>query len=176
MNIKIVKVGFLETNCYLLKKDNNVLIIDPGDDFELIKSNVDGNVVGVIITHSHFDHVGALMEVKDYYDVPVYDMNNLKEGNNSIFNFNFDVIYTPGHLYDLITIYFKEEKLMFVGDFIFNGSIGRWDMDGADTNSMINSINKILKYDDDIVVYPGHGNKTTIGNERDNLKFYLTIL
>ena len=60
MNIKRLEVGVLKTNCYILENNEETLIIDPGDDFEKIKENINKKLVGVLITHNHFDHVGAL--------------------------------------------------------------------------------------------------------------------
>lgn len=66
MKIKVVKVGFLETNCYILNKDNNNLIIDPGSDYEKIIKEVDGNIIGILITHNHDDHIGHFLILKKY--------------------------------------------------------------------------------------------------------------
>ena len=169
MKIEIVKVGELECNCFILSKDRDVLVIDPGDEFDKIK-NVIGNrnVLGIIITHYHFDHIGALNDVKNFYNTSVYDIRNMPEGENNIVNFSFEVIYTPGHKEDAITIYFKEYKMMFSGDFIFKDTLGRWDLPGGDIDLMYESIEKIRNYDKDIVIYPGHGDSTTLGYELDN--------
>ena len=176
MNVQIVKVGELECNCYLLEKDNKILIIDPGDDVDKI-INMVGNrdVVGIIITHYHFDHIGALEDVVNRYSVCVYDKNNMEEGIVEIDNFSFNVIYTLGHKDDCITIYFNDEKIMFCGDFIFKDSIGRVDLPGGNINEMINSINKIKTYDRDIIIYPGHGDSTTLGYEIDNNLYFKDI-
>ena len=161
MEIEIVKVGYLETNCYILSIDNKVLVIDPGDEIDKIKKVINNReIVGCIITHYHFDHIGALK-----YFNNVYDINNLKEGINTIKPFTFEVIYTPGHKEDCITIYFNKERIMFVGDFIFKDGIGRTDLEGGDMHQMINSLQKISKYDKNITIYPGHGDKTTLGRE-----------
>lgn len=176
MKIEIVKVGSLECNCYLLIKNNKVLVIDPGDEFNKIDEKI-GNrrVVGVIITHYHFDHIGALEQFVNKYKVLVYDRNNMNEGMVQIDDFSFEVIYTPGHKEDSITIYFRKDKNMFCGDFIFRDSIGRWDLPGGNLNDMISSIKKIKKYDDDIVIYPGHGEKTNLRYEKNNNMYLLDI-
>ena len=176
MKIDIVKVGELECNCYVLDIDNNVLIIDPGEDAVKIIDTVDDRrVVGIIVTHYHFDHIGALDELVDKYNVSVYDKNNMQEGSNMIDKFNFEVIYTPGHKEDAITIYFKKDKCMFCGDFIFRDSIGRCDLPGGNIHHMIESIYKIKKYDKDIVIYPGHGIHTTLGYESLNNIYFLDV-
>ena len=61
MNIKRIEVGYLKTNCYIIENNGECLVIDPGDEFDKIKNNISKNVVGVIITHNHFDHVGAVV-------------------------------------------------------------------------------------------------------------------
>lgn len=167
MEINSVVVGPLDTNCYILNNNGKVIIIDPGDEKDKIINEVNGEVVGIIITHHHFDHVGAMEEIKKYYEVNVYDYSNLKE-NNKIDDFEFKMIRTPGHTDDSITIYFEKEKIMFVGDFIFYGSIGRTDL-GGNVSDMKKSIESILLYDDDIKLYPGHFIPTKIGIERNNL-------
>ncbi|MBQ2873014.1 MAG: MBL fold metallo-hydrolase [Bacilli bacterium] len=174
MNIEIIKVGNLKCNCYLLIKDNKILIIDPGDEGDKIIEKIgDREVVGIIITHHHYDHIGAVKDVVNKYNVLVYDRSNLEEGQNKIDEFIFDIIYTPGHKEDLITIYFEKEKMMFTGDFLFKDNIGRCDLVGSDINDMKKSIDKIKKYDKDIIVYPGHGVKTSLGYEIDNNVYFL---
>lgn len=168
MNLEVVKVGLLETNCYILSIDNNVIVIDPGDEYDKIKKVIKNkNVIGVIVTHNHFDHIGAL----NYFD-NIYDYNNLKEGINKIGKFTFEVINTPGHTDDSICLYFKEDNIMFVGDFIFENGIGRTDL-GGNINDMVNSLKKISKYNRNIIIYPGHGNFSKLGLELDKIKRYL---
>ena len=163
MNVETVVVGILDTNCYIISKDTNCLVIDPGDEYDKIKDII-GNkkVIGVIITHHHFDHISALK----YFDKKlVFDRNNLEEKEYNLANFKFEVIYTPGHKEDSITIYFKEENIMFTGDFIFKGTIGRIDLEGGNMKDMIDSLNKIKNYPKNTIVYPGHGNKTMLLDE-----------
>lgn len=85
MKIDVIKVGRLECNCYLLDIGNKVLVIDPGDDSDKIIDTIgDREVVGIIITHYHFDHIGAIDEIVNKYNVMVYDRNNMSEGKNII--------------------------------------------------------------------------------------------
>lgn len=165
MKIDRVIVGELETNCYILSIKDKCIVIDPGDEYNKIKKCI-GNkeVIGVIITHYHFDHIGAL---NNFDKNLIYDINNLEEKENKIGNFNFEVIYTPGHKEDSITIYFRKEKVMFTGDFIFKDGIGRIDLPGGNYKDMLNSLEKIKRYDKDIIIYPGHGDKTILYNEID---------
>ena len=168
MTIKTIKVGWLETNCYIISIDDECLIIDPGADYNKIVREIGFlKPIGIIVTHYHFDHIGALEEVKNRYNIPIYDINNLEEKEYTIGNFKFEVIYTKGHHNTCITIYFKEDKKMFVGDFIFKGGIGRTDLEDADEKEMIKSLNKIKTYPDDITIYPGHGDITKLGYEKN---------
>ena len=167
MNIKTISVGELQTNCYVLEKENECIIIDPGAEPLRIDEQINKNFIGIIITHNHYDHVGALDYFKEKYKIPVYDYSNLKEGINQIGSFCFDMIKTPGHTSDSISIYFKDDNTMFVGDFIFYHTIGRTDLPTGDYNEMKKSIEKIKKYDN-IKIYPGHGNVTTLIEEKEN--------
>lgn len=164
MNIETVIVGFLNTNCYILSKNNHVLVIDPGDEYDKISNVINGRTIdGIIVTHNHFDHIGCL----ECFDKNmIYDFNNLKEGITKIGEFEFEIIYTPGHKEDSISIYFDEYKSLFVGDFIFKNSIGRTDLKGGNFNQMIESIAKTKRFNDDVIIYPGHGEKTNFHHER----------
>lgn len=168
MKIKRLVVGPLETNCYIISKNNKCIIIDPGENHELIKEEI-GNkkIIATIITHYHFDHIGALK----YFDNNVIDYK-YKEGKCNIDDFEFNIIYTKGHKEDSITIYFEQEKIMFTGDFIFKNSIGRMDLEGGNIEDMKQSLDIISKYNDDIIIYPGHGEDTMLGIEKRNFKYY----
>ncbi len=168
MKIKTVKVGYLETNCYIVSINDECLIIDPGDEIDKIIKEI-GNLkpVGIIITHYHFDHIGALNQLVNKYNVKVIDYK-LEEKEYIINSFKFKLIYTKGHDNTCITIYFEQEKIMFVGDFIFKDSIGRIDLENSNELDMINSINKIKKYPNDITLYPGHGEITNLEYEKEN--------
>lgn len=161
-----VVVGPLEENCYILRKDNKVLVIDPGDEAGKIKEVIgNSTVVGVLITHNHFDHVGALSLFNKNI---VYDFSNLEEKEHNIENFKFEVIYTPGHSSDSISYYFEEINSLFSGDFIFYENVGRCDLPTGNFNKMKESINKIKISPKDITIYPGHGKETTLEHEIEN--------
>lgn len=173
MKIERVVVGELDENCYILTIDNECLVIDPGSDFDKIKTKINTKkVLGVLITHHHFDHVGALKEVLEFYKTKLYDFNNLKETEYKIGPFTFEVMYNPGHTDDSISFYFKEEKIMFVGDFIFLESIGRCDLEGGSFIKMKESINKIMQIKENITLYPGHGLETTLDYEKKHNSFF----
>lgn len=174
MDIKTVVTGYLDENCYILIKNGTCLIVDPGDDYQKIKEEIGENkVLGVLITHSHFDHIGALRNFLVKRSIKIFKKSNLIENKDyQIGDFNFEVIYTPGHSKDSVTFYFKEENIMFIGDFIFKESIGRTDLPGGSDEEMKNSIQKLIAYEDDIKLYPGHYDKTTIGYEKENNPFF----
>lgn len=160
MNIKRVVVGSLEENCYIVEKNNKCIIIDPGDEADKIISNITCEVLGILITHYHFDHIGALDELKEKY--------NLQENNYNIDGFDFEVIDTPGHTSDSKTYYFKDNNIMFVGDFLFKDGIGRMDLPTGSVNEMKKSLDKIFTYPSNTIIYPGHGDKSTLGEELFN--------
>lgn len=169
MEVKTVVTGYLEENCYLLIKDGYCLVVDPGDDYEKIKKELsDLKVLGVLITHGHFDHVGALSELLDDYNVSVYDFKTCEEKEYQVGPFIFSVIFNPGHSKDSISFYFKSENMMFVGDFIFEGSIGRCDLDGSSISEMKKSLEMIKRYPNEIILYPGHGDFTSLEDEKMN--------
>lgn len=186
MKIERIVVGDYEENCYLLIKDNKCLVVDPGDEFDKISSEINElklDVIGVLITHAHFDHVGALADTLNKYYVPLYYHNinneimydkliNIKEEEYILDDFKFKVIYTPGHRNDAVTYYFYEENIMITGDFLFKGSIGRTDLEYADFNEMKKSIEKIKKYSDDIIIYPGHGDSSNLKFEKEYNIFF----
>lgn len=168
MKINRIITGTLEENCYIIEIDNKVLVLDPGADYDKIKASI-GNktILGVLITHNHFDHVGTLSYFTSY---KIMDYNNLEEKEYKIGPFNFEVIYTSGHTSDSVSYYFYEDNALFTGDFIFKDALGRTDFPTGSDKDMASSIVKISNYPASTIVYPGHGPKTILGKE---LKFYL---
>lgn len=112
MKVKRIVVGPLEENCYILNIDNNYLIIDPGDEYIKILNEIKGNLLGILITHYHFDHIGALQDILDYKNVPIYDYKSINKEVN-IEKFNFRIINFPGHKEDLVGFLF-DNKLYLV--------------------------------------------------------------
>ncbi|MDD3453192.1 MAG: MBL fold metallo-hydrolase [Bacilli bacterium] len=173
MQVKIIKVGLLEENCYILIQDNKCLIVDPGDDFFLIDPQIDNNqVIGVLITHEHKDHIGALNQIVKKYNPPIYKFSNLEEKRYEIENFRFEVIFNPGHTKDSVSFYFYEYNFNFVGDFIFKNTIGRTDLEGGNPIDMEQSLRKISTYNKRMKMYPGHGEPTYLQDELEN-NYYL---
>ncbi len=172
MQVKVIKVGLLQTNCYILVKDDECLVIDPGDDFGRIDEEVKKyKLKGVLLTHRHPDHVGALGELVKKYGVVVYDKGYFDEGEYEIGNFKFNVIYTMGHTNDSISYFFPLDNILFTGDFLFKESIGRTDLDGGSVKDMGMSIGKIKRMNDSVLIYPGHGPSTNLGYEKKNNPF-----
>lgn len=173
MKINSVVVGPLEENCYLLEQGEELLIVDPGDEANKIIDVIGKRKVhAILITHRHFDHVGALEDLVSKYHVPVYDRASLEEKQYQIGPFKFQVMFTPGHSSDSVTYYFEEEKVMMVGDFVFYRSIGRTDLETGSMKEMQKSIERLKQYPDDTTLYPGHGPRTLLGSEkRENLYF-----
>ena len=173
MKITKISVGMLKCNCYLLEKNNEYLLIDPGDEYEKIINFIKGKkIIGILITHHHFDHIGALKKLEENFSYPVYSSDNLKEGNLNIGSFSLEVIFTKGHSKDSVSYYFKEEKVMFVGDFVFLKNIGRCDLEGGDFQEMLSSIKKLKQYPKEITLYPGHGETTTLAFEMENNPYF----
>ena len=166
MIVKRYVLGELANNVYLVQKGDECLIVDPACNFDFIKSIIGGlKLVGILVTHYHFDHIGALGELKKHYNTSIFDNNN---DLNTLENFDFEIIHNPGHSSDSVSFYFKEEKCMFVGDFIFKGIIGRTDLETGSMEEMLKSLDAIKKYDDNILLYPGHGDITKLGYEKLN--------
>ncbi len=173
MKIEKIVTGALEENCYVISFEGTCLIVDPGSDFTKIKKAVGTNkILGILVTHVHFDHIGALRDfLNENRRLKVYKKSNLADNQTlTIGAFTCQVLYTPGHSSDSISFYFEQEKCMFTGDFLFKDTIGRCDLPTGDEKMMIVSLEKIKQYPDDITLYPGHGDTTTLAKEKkDNL-------
>ena len=166
MKIEKVITGYLEENCYIISYGNNVLVIDPGDEATKIMEKINNRkVLAILITHSHFDHIGALSDLQKKYKCLVVDSTTI-ESKLKIADFEFTIIKNPGHSKDSISFYFEKENVMFVGDFIFKNSIGRCDLEGGSLIDMKNSLNNLNKFKKNIILYPGHGDMTSLDYEK----------
>lgn len=169
LEIKRIVNDVIDENTYIVIKDNSCLVIDPGSNFINICKEIDNlKLLNILVTHNHFDHTLSVNDLKDKYKVEVLDFNTLDEKEYNIGPFTFKVIYNPGHSSDSISFYFEKNKIMFTGDFIFKESIGRCDLPTGNFSVMIKSIERLKKYDKDIVIYPGHGEDTTLEYELNN--------
>ena len=197
MGIKIQPMGDYQTNCYIVSVDNKDFIIDPGVGATAwVKKNVK-NPVAILNTHGHFDHVWSNKEVSDLFKLKIYTP---KEDNFMLQKDPYDMGMTPSTA-DVLVDYDEEidfdgikvkfhffpghtpgcsaieiDNNLFSGDFIFNGSIGRCDFPFSDPSQMIKSIDKVLSWDRDITIYPGHGPSTTLNSERNSLENWKNYL
>ena len=168
MKIGTIVCGYLEENCYILSNEmGDGIIIDPGDRASDIIKYVNKNelnIRAILITHYHFDHVGALDKIKEEYDVKVYDYK--KPGVKKVHGgFNFEVVLTPGHTSDSCSFYFEKDHILFTGDFLFKESIGRYDFETSSFIDMQKSISWVKTLPSGIDIYPGHGDNTTLSYE-----------
>lgn len=193
MKYKHIPVGMFETNCYLVLCGNVLYIIDPGDDAERIKAaanEFEYDIVRILLTHTHIDHISAIPELMTEMNVEsVYMHENeyivYSSKENSIPPWypaaeglpepvftpwdDFTVLSTPGHTPGGVCYYFADNNLIFTGDTLFADSIGRTDLAGGNHKQLIDSIHNVLmKFDDSVLCLPGHGPATTIGDERYN--------
>ena len=185
--LTVVTGNIYQENCYIIFDDKDSIIIDPGDDFDLIDNAITQNKLvpsAVLLTHGHFDHVGAVKSLKEKYNIKVYmnsddlellsfmrtkdfdidvDIKNLEE----IFvgNIKIKCIKTPGHSKG--SVCYIIDDFLFSGDTLFAGSIGRCDLPGGSPVALLNTLSTIVvKLDDKFIVLPGHGEKSTIAEEK----------
>ena len=170
MRVKTIEVDAgIITNCYLIIKDNTCLIVDPGAQEDKIINEIGSlKPLAILITHHHFDHIGAVSSLKNNYHIPVIDYKDYLNDDKilNINNFDFRIIETKGHSEDSVSYYFFKDKVLFSGDFIFLEDIGRCDLKGGDFNKMQGSLRKLLELPEEIKIYPGHEEETTLAHEK----------
>lgn len=184
-DIIALPVGQMAANCYIV---GNV-IIDPGDDAEYIISHLPTSPEFIILTHGHFDHIMAAFAIQKTYNIPVYlhanDIFLVKRMRESAKHFlgittdpppettpitrseygGLTILHTPGHTPGSICL--VGEGMIFTGDTIFaDGAVGRTDHDYSSPGDLRLSMTNILKLPANTVMYPGHGEPTTVGKER----------
>ncbi len=190
MKIDTLPIGLYGENSFLLHDKGHVLFIDPGRFAkELIRHVEDGEIVdAVILTHGHEDHTGAVDDLYDVYHCPVYlhsgdfemvepshgktsyaspvyaPLTELTDGAVRIGVFDLTIYHTPGHSPGSVLIGYRNR--LFTGDTLFAGSIGRTDLWGGNDQEMMESLKRIMTLPNDLWVYPGHGEATTIGQEK----------
>lgn len=201
LEIKMLPLGPLQTNCYIAgcSETRHAAVIDPawaGEQIAAVAHEEDWKITHILLTHTHFDHVGGLLALKTAKDVPVLahaeSVPMLKvaassaarwgltvaqpaapdlyvsEGDSiEVGDVQLDVLDTPGHAPGHVSFYCAKHGVLFDGDVLFKGSIGRTDLPGANTNDLMRTIKeKILLLPDETQVLSGHGPPTTIDVER----------
>lgn len=195
LKIRRLVTGTLESNGYIVYGEggSNCFIIDPGYEPESYIQQLETlglKVAGILLTHHHYDHVGAVRDIADKYKCPVYlhkndcdiygeqvDIPLEDEMEISIGNEVIRVIHTPGHTEGSVCYYAGKCKLVFTGDTIFNVDLGRTDLEDGSPEKMIRSVaNIISKWSNDITIYPGHGDPATMEYVRAHNREYLDIV
>ena len=192
MLIKTIPVGQLETNCYVVTNEDTLecVVIDPGDESNTILDYMESNHLkcrAILLTHGHYDHVGAVDAVAEETGAVVY-MNErddarrsadshlpylLKENGRSYDDgdvieaagLRFEVIATPGHTPGGVTL--KCGDALFTGDTLFKGSCGRTDLPGGNMLEELAALRRICELEGDYEVYPGHMDPSTLERERE---------
>ena len=179
MKIKVIKVGSLQTNCYIVidEASNQAIVIDPGDEAVKIIPEINGlTVSSIVITHGHPDHFGALDEIKKITGAKLLahpadhwfykPERALNDGDIiSCGNINLTVIATPGHSQGGICLF--TPGYLFSGDTLFYHTYGRTDLPSSSEEAMLTSLAKLARLPDETIVYPGHDQATTIGAEKE---------
>ncbi len=205
MIVRTLTAGPVGTNCYLVgcEQTQQAIVIDPAWDAPAIMREAEAlglTIKLILITHAHFDHIGALADLTETTHAPVamhpleHDWLRL-DGGAVAFGFRirsvdrvdielthgqlidvgtlqFETRHTPGHTLGHVVFVNAKEPAAFVGDVLFAGSVGRTDLPGGDFDALINSITtQLLTLPDETQVYSGHGPPTTIGVERQSNPF-----
>jgi hydroxyacylglutathione hydrolase len=201
MDVRMFTVGPVAENTYILRRDGSdrALIVDPGDEAEKLLAAIDQLGVtldGILLTHTHFDHVGAvapvaratgaevwvpeiekfvLEDINSFVPWPgfgpfeSYDAEHTLKGGEKLelAGYEIDVLFTPGHSPGHVTFSIPDEQAIFSGDVLFEGSVGRVDLPGGDWGTLLESIRMLVEtLPPETAVHPGHMGLTTLGAER----------
>jgi hydroxyacylglutathione hydrolase len=201
LDVEMLTVGQIGENCFLFRPQggDKLLIVDPGEEPERILAAVEakgGSVEAILLTHCHFDHIGAVAPVARATGAPVYcpeievpiladimayvpwagfgpyesyEADKIVRGGETLelAGMEIEVVFTPGHSPGHVTYAVKGEPAIFSGDVLFQGSVGRVDLPGGDGPTLLASIAKLMDaYPEETVVHPGHMGLTTLGTER----------
>ena len=194
MRVIRISGGFFQTNTYIVVEGESCIIVDPGEEVEKIIQAVKElrcTSFKIICTHAHFDHIlgvnpikrefgttflihpeelpilrGQKEFVKTFWGLDIEDIPNFADGfvDEGDEIGNLKVIHTPGHSPGSITL--LGDSFAIVGDLLFRESVGRTDLPGGDSTTLLKSIHRIIQLPDDTILYPGHGPETTVGYEK----------
>jgi hydroxyacylglutathione hydrolase len=206
VDVRTFTVGPVAENCFIARAEGSdrALIVDPGDEPERILEAVEGlgvGVEGILITHCHFDHIGAVAPVARAIGAPVwcpqierpvladimsfvpwpgfgpyesYEADETVSGGErlELAGLEIDVLFTPGHSPGHVSYSIPSQGTLFSGDVLFRGSAGRTDLPGGDWETLLESIRKLVdSHPPETTVYPGHMGVTTLGAERETNPF-----
>jgi hydroxyacylglutathione hydrolase len=206
MDVRMFTVGQVAENCFLIRKDGSerAIVVDPGDEAERLEAAIDElgvTVEAILLTHTHFDHIGAVAPLAKMTGAPVwcpeietpvladinsfvpwpgfgpfesYDADHTVSGGEKLelAGMEIDVIFTPGHSPGHVTYSIPDEGAIFSGDVLFQGSVGRTDLPGGDWATLLESIRTLVEsHPPETKVYPGHMGITTLGAERASNPF-----
>ena len=184
----VLPLGDYQTNCYIIHEENSksCCVIDPGYSADEILDKIEDlglTVDAILLTHGHFDHVGAVRELaaetgcKVYLQEgdlsmppmmtagPLYYTHTYSEGDQlDLAGLTIGVLHTPGHTPGSVCL--VAENALFSGDTLFQGSCGRTDLPGGDWLTIRDSLNRLTKIEANLWVYPGHGGSTTLAQEK----------
>ena len=185
MSIQTLTLGLYQTNTYLLCEGSDAIVIDPGYEPDAILDALQGKTLkAILLTHGHFDHVGAVKELvaetgcQVYLHAadaalppmitagPLYYTHTYADGDtiSPIPGVELHVLHTPGHTPGSVCLLFRDQ--MFSGDTLFEGSCGRMDLPGGDPYQMQQSLRRLASLQADYIVRPGHGGSTTLAAEK----------
>jgi glyoxylase-like metal-dependent hydrolase (beta-lactamase superfamily II) len=208
--VELLTVGPVAENCFLVRKEGSdrTLVVDPGEEPERILAALEqsgAEVEAILITHCHFDHIGAVAPLAAATEAPVYcpeievpvladimsfvpyagfgpfesyEADETVKGGETLelAGMELDVVFTPGHSPGHVTYAVREENAIFSGDVLFQGSVGRVDLPGGDGQTLLASIGTLLeRFPDETVVHPGHMGLTTLGTERATNPFLTSL-
>jgi glyoxylase-like metal-dependent hydrolase (beta-lactamase superfamily II) len=195
-------VGPVQENCFIVREKDSgtALIVDPGEEADRLLKAVDElgieKVEAILVTHTHFDHVGAVAPVAQATGAPVYcpelerdvlanimdyvpwpgfgpfesyEADHTVAGGETLelAGMKLEVLFTPGHSPGHVTYAIRDERALFSGDVLFQGSVGRVDLPGGDWPTLLASIQSLVdEFEPETVVYPGHMGITTLERER----------
>lgn len=211
MDVRMFTVGQVQENCFIFSHDGDprALVVDPGEEAPRLLAAIDEiglTVEAILLTHTHFDHIGAVapvahatgakvycpaLEVAVLADIMAYvpwdgfgpyesyEADHTVSGGErlSLAGFEVDVIFTPGHSVGHVAYSIADQNALFSGDVLFEGSVGRTDLPGGSWEILSASIATLLDtLPDETVVHPGHMGITTLGKERATNPFLLDIV